>query len=229
MIVVSATLSILIALLGCENVDDSENGTLNVKLRTWNNYGENTPKSSMRGSHNLDLIDVRTHKYEMKFTTDEIRAGILDSDINWVTAYTSNEMMLDSERDFHFELPAGSYQGFALLQGNDFFWIGTNGNQSVEIPDSNQGSSDKVYNVFGLNGLFMADTNGILVKVLNNEKIDTKFTIVEGQEHTLTVRMNFEKIGWHDNDENGSWSDGDSFDSPTLPAGVETMADFIFD
>lgn len=230
-VVISTILIVFITLTGCkkDNEDEGGNGTLNVKFRTWNTYVENTAKSSAKSSYNLDLIDVRTYKYEMKFTTDEIQEGKSDSDINWVTAYTSDEMMLDGERDFRFELPVGTYKGFALLQGRDFFWVLRDGSKTIEIPASNGGSSDKIYNVFGLNGLYMLDSNGCLEKIQNDEKIGTSFIITAGMEHSLTVRMNLDKIVWHDNDDSGDWSNGDDSEGPTLPDGVETMADFIFE
>ncbi|PLX03355.1 MAG: hypothetical protein C0595_07440 [Marinilabiliales bacterium] len=234
--VVIATLIFFIMLSACkkENEDESGNGILNVKLRTWNTYIEKTDKSSLRSSYVFDLVDVRTYKYEMKFTTDYIQEGMLDSDINWITVYTSNEMMLDSERDFQFELPAGTYKGFALLQGSDFFWVISDGNKIIEIPDSNSksdknGNNSQVYNVFGLDGLYITDANGKLQKVLNDEKIGTSFTISPDTEHSLIVRMNFDKMVWNDNDESGDWSNGDAFEGPTLPEGIETMSDFIFE
>lgn len=52
----------------------------------------------------------------------------------------------------------------------------------VEIPASNGGSGDKVYDVFGLNGLYILDSDGMLEKVQNDEKIGTSFTIVAGVE-----------------------------------------------
>lgn len=229
-VLVSAILTVFIGLAGCENTDtdESKNGTLNVKFRTWNTYVENTENALIKDSYNFDLTDVRTNKYEMKFTTDEIQAGKADSDINWVTVYTSDEMMLDSERDFYFELPPGDYKGFGLLQGRDFFWVISDGSKTIEIPDSNGGGDTLVYNVFGLNGLYERDSNGVLQEITNNEKIGTSFTIVADTEHSLTVRMNLDKLVWFDNDESGGWSNGDSFEGPTLPHGIETMADFIF-
>lgn len=213
--------------------EESQNGTLSVNLRTWNTFSDKST-ADLKSSYTYDVVDVRAYKYEMKFTTDDIQEGILDSDIHWITAYTSTEMMLDSERDFQFVLPAGTYKGFALLQGVDFYWVLSDGSKTVEIPDSNNKSqkdanANQVYNVFGLDGLYTTDAEGKLQKVANNEKIGTAFTIVPGRNHALIVRMNFDKMNWTDNDENGDWSQGDSFDSPTLPAGIETMADFIFE
>ncbi len=231
--------AVLIFIVGCkkdkdDNIPDddkNESGILNVKQRTWNTFSQKkSTVNNSKSTYSWDLIDVRAFKYELKFTTDEIQEGMSDSDINWVTVYTSNDMKLDSERDFQFELPAGNYKGFALLQGNDFFWVLSDGNNTIEIPASNGGESgDKIYNVFGTEGLYIRDSIGLLQKVPNDEKIGTSFTILPETEHSLTIRMNFDKIVWNDNDDNGDWSDGDTYEMPTLPDGIETMVDFIFE
>ncbi len=52
---------------------------------------------------------------------------------------------------------------------------------------------------------------------------------MEGKELSLTVRMNLNKIVWHDNDDSADWSDRDEDEAPTLPKGVKTIADFIFE
>jgi len=220
----------MLSMSGCSSKGDPgvEKGKLNVQLRTWNNYSAYTQKNT-NDAFIYDLVDIRAYKYEMKFTTDNISENMLESDIKWITVYKSSDMILDSERDFTFELPAGTYKGFALLQDVEFFWVLSDGTNTIEIPEhSYQNKNDNyVYDVFGFDGLYYVDGNGLLKKKNNNEKMGTSFTIKPGAELLLTVRMNFDKMSWTDNDNSGHWSEGDSHSNPTLPDGINTMADFL--
>ncbi len=216
---------------GCDD-DDAypDNGELSVKLRTWNNFETANTKSvsaNLSDPTLLQFVDVKGYKYEMKVTTDDITEGVKDSEIEWITIYESEELKDDSERDFQFELPVGDYKGFALLQGRDFFWIAEHDGEIIEIPTSNGGSSDTIYNVFGVDGLYVLNSSDELTKVNNEEKLGVDFKIEEGKTTLLTIRINFKEIWWYDNDGDGNWSIGDMADDPLLPEGVTTMADFI--
>ena len=216
---------------GCDKEPTLENnGTLSVQMRTWSTY-ENSLTKSARNTFSdsiiLSFLDIKGYKYEMKVTTDEISAGLKDSDVDWITIYQSDELKEDGERDFQFTLPAGEYKGFALWQGNEFTWIGEDNGTRIEIPSSNGSDSDSVYNVFGSDGLYFMNDNGELQKVENNEMLGVSFTINEDQTTTLTVRVNITGIVWYDNDQSGTWSDGDGVGDMLLPDGVDTMSDFI--
>jgi hypothetical protein len=224
-------LCVFILFTGCDKEPTLENnGTLSFQMRTWSTYEGNAVKSALNGLSDsivLDFLDVKGYKYEMKVTTDEISPGLNDSDIDWITIYQSDELKEDGERDFQFTLPAGDYKGFALWQGNEFFWIGEDNGNIIEIPTSNGSDRDSVYNVFGSDGLYTLNDNDELEKVSNNEKLGVSFTINEEQTTTLTVRVNFTGIEWYDNDQSGTWSDGDGVGDMLLPDGVDTMSDFI--
>lgn len=227
----SITIYALIMFSGCEKeVTETREGTLSFQMRTWNTYETKSSENTLVYQSDpvmLNFIDVMGYKYEMKVTTDEIQEGMKDADINWITIYQSEELKRDGERDFQFKLPAGEYKGFAVLQGDDFSWIGeTDGNQIV-IPDSNQSGNDRVYNVFGADGLYYLNENEELMKMSNNEMLGVTFTIREEITTTLTIRVNITAIEWYDNDQSGTWSDGDTVGDMLLPDGVNTMSDFI--
>lgn len=210
-----------------ENVDMDGTGMLSFKIRTWSTYSTKSTGSGFNASYVWNVIDMRSYKYNMKFTTDEIKEGMSPSSINWVTAYTSNDFKLDSERDFQFELPAGKYKGFALSMGNDFFWVISDGNKTVEIGDSNGSESSITDNIFGTNGFFEV-VGGSLKNTHPGEKIGTNFTILPGKKYSIIMRMNFDKMSWSDNDNNGIWSTGDTHSDPSIHQGTGTMWDFIF-
>jgi len=197
-------LCVFILFTGCDKEPTLENnGTLSFQMRTWSTYEGNAVKSALNGLSDsivLDFLDVKGYKYEMKVTTDEISPGLNDSDIDWITIYQS---------------------------GNEFFWIGEDNGNIIEIPTSNGSDRDSVYNVFGSDGLYTLNDNDELEKVSNNEKLGVSFTINEEQTTTLTVRVNFTGIEWYDNDQSGTWSDGDGVGDMLLPDGVDTMSDFI--
>lgn len=230
-IFISVMLCISSLFSGCEkDTDEPVDGTLSVKMRTWNNFGTLSVKSAIKSSSDtirLQFIDVKGYKYEMKVTTDEIKQGIKESDINWTTIYESNELKDDGERDFQFTLAAGEYKGFALLQGRDFFWVGEHNGNRIEIPTSNEGSSNKVFNAFGTDGLYVLNESEEFVKVNNSEQIGASFKVDANKTTTVTIRMNFTAIDWYDNDNSGTWSEGDDAGEPILPDGISTMADFI--
>lgn len=217
---------------GCEDKDIKADGTLSMKLRTWNNYESLSTKSTLNSpsaSFQLPFVDVIGYKYEMKVTTDEIQVGMKDSDINWITIYESNELKGDSERDFEFQLPAGEYKAFALWQSLGFFWVGDHNGTKIQIPAWNGAPGvfeAKIYNVFA-NGFCVMDASGVFESVDAGEQIGASFIIEEGKTTTVTIRTNFTSIDWSDNDENGIWSEGDQADDPVLPDGVVTMSDFI--
>lgn len=215
---------------GCEKDSEEQgDGTLSVKMRTWNNFEVASVKSTTKSAPNpirLKFIDVKGYKYEMKVTTDEIKKGMKDTDLSWISIYESNELKDDSERDFQFKLPPGTYKGFGLWQGRDFFWVAEHNGNRMEIPASNGGSSNKIYNAFGVDGLYVLDNNGEFIKVDNDEQIGVSFIIHENKTTIVTLRMNFTSIDWYDNDNSGTWSDGDKVEL-IVPDGVNTMADFI--
>ena len=218
---------------GCEKDNDNNaDGNLSIKLRLWNNYEESTTKNLIKGSSSpiqISFVDVIAYKYEMKVTKDVIEEGMKESDIDWITIYESNELKKDGERDFQFTLPSGEYKGFALWQGNDFFWVGDYNGTEIQIPTSNGGDSNRIFNAFGIDGLYVLNDDGELTKVNNNEQIGVSFNIEEGKTTTVTIRTNFMAIDWYDNDGNGNWSDGDEAGDPIIPDDVSTMADFIVD
>jgi hypothetical protein len=218
---------LLILFSGCKKDED---GKLSMKLRMWNNYESTSTKNVQKSLDNpirLPFVDMVGYVYEMKVTTDEMKEGMKETDLNWITIYTSVELKGQSKRDFQFTLPVGIYKGFALWQGNDFFWVGDYNGTEIKIPSSNGGNSDRVYNAFGTDGLYVLNSQGEFTKVNNDEKIGVSFEIKEGQTTTVTCRSNFTAIDWYDNDESGTWSDGDEAGNPILPEGVSTMADFI--
>lgn len=236
------TTVILLALFSSCEKDPSENGSdgdgsLSVQFRTWSNYDAPATKSSKNTKSLMSstLLDVYSYKYEIKFTTDKIMSGINDSDINWVTVYESNELKKDSERDFEFILPPGEYRGFAVLHSCDFHWICDNNGVEMPITLSNcseynnfSNSEEKVYNIFGADGIYDVDGNGILQHVPDaGEHMGVTFNIYEGRKTTLTVRVNLLEVEWKDNDGDGTWSEGDEVVNVTLPDGVITMTDFI--
>lgn len=214
----------------CDKDDDNlTKGELSVKMRTWNSYEAPVKKSAHENFTEaipLKFVDMKGYKYEMKVTKDEITDGVKDADIEWITIYQSEKMKGDSERDFNFKLPVGDYKGFGLWQGRDFFWVGEYKGKRIEIPSSNGGDSDRVYNVFGTEGLYVSNS-GKLEKVNNNEKIGVSFSIKEGKTTNLTIRVNFNEIMWYDNDGDGKWSNGDEAGDPIAPDGITTMSDFI--
>ncbi len=228
---ISALVYAFILISGCGEDSSTESnlkndGTLSVKMRTWNTYETKTIKSPLTSSSTpiiLDFVDMKGYKYQMKVTADEIMEDLKDSDID----YQSAELKEDSARDFQFTLPAGQYKGFALLQSKEFFWIGDYNGKRIEIPASNGGSSDSVYNVFGSDGLYNLNAQNKLEKVDNDELVGVSFTINEDQTTSLTIRANFKPIEWFDKDDNGDWSEGDSLGELSLPDTVKTMSDFI--
>lgn len=223
--------------LGCTKNDDNDddiegkNGTLFIKQRTWNNITQKkSTVNDLKSSYSWNMIDLKSSFYEMKFTTTKIKEGIKDSDIKWVTVYTSNKMELGYDRDFQVEMPAGNYKGFGLVMGNEIFWVISDGNKTIEIPDSNGGEvGSRGYSIFGADGLYEVGKNGLLTLEHPGEKMGTSFTILPGKSYTLTMRMNFDQMIWNDNDENGVWSDGDTHEDPTFHEGLDTMWDFIFE
>lgn len=243
LIYLASTVILLALFSSCEKNpienDSDGNGTLSVKLRSWSNYEAPTTKSSLKNTRSFmssTYLDAYAYKYEIKFTTDSIMSGINDSDINWVTVYESDELKKDSERDFEFALPTGEYRGFAVLQSCDFHWICDNNGVEMPITSSNCGeynnfnSGEKVYNIFGTDGIYDVDDTGILQHVPDaGEHMGVRFNIYEDQKTTLTVRVNLLEIVWNDNDGDGTWSEGDEVDNWTLPDGVITMTDFIVD
>ena len=172
---------------------------------------------------------MRSTFYEMKFTTTEIKDGLKDSDIKWVSVYTSNKMELGYNRDIQVRIPSGNYKGFGLVMGNEFFWVLSDGNKTIEIPDTNgKETGSKGYDIFGKNGLYEFGENGLLKLEHPGEKMGTSFTIHPGKKYSLTMRMNFDQMKWSDNDGNGSWSEGDTHEDPSIHKGLNTMWDFIF-
>ena len=217
---------------GCDVNESSDkgDGNLSMQLRLWNNYEASSEKSVFESSSSpirLPFVDVVGYKYEMMVTTDVIQEGMQETDVSWITIYESDELKGDTERDFQFTLPAGEYKGFALWQGNDFFWVGDYNGTQIRIPTSNGAGEDRLFNAFGTDGLYILNGSGGFVKVDNNEQIGASFIIEEGKTTTVTIRTNFTAIDWYDNDDSGTWSDGDTADDPIVPDGVNTMADFI--
>lgn len=207
-------------------------GYVSVKVTNWNNYENNAQKKSTLKSSGdtitLDIIDTKKTKLSFKVTTDEIKAGVPD-DFNWISIYESGVNMLDSDREFQFELPVGNYQGIGILQSNLFYWICKNGEDVLEIPslnDSDKPNSADIYNIFGNDGLFTIGSDGLLISPSNNERLGT-FEIFPGQKTTVTIRMNLISLDWYDNDRDGLWSEGDEIGNWQVPEGVNTMADFI--
>jgi hypothetical protein len=102
---------------GCAKDSDdtgSTDGTLAVKMRTWNTYttGKSTNANvALNDTIILDLVDVKTYKYEMSVTRDNLYAGMDHSEIKWIPIYESDLMMDDSDRDFNFTLTEGAYKG----------------------------------------------------------------------------------------------------------------------
>jgi hypothetical protein len=224
-------LAALLFLTGCKK-DDDENGFLTVKMSSWNNY-MNSSKTTLATKENgdtitLDIVDMKKFRFDLKVTTDEITAGVPD-DFDWISIYESNQTLLDSERDFQFELPVGNYRGIGIMQGNQHHWVCNYDGDVIEIPSLNNDElSDEaiIYDIFGENGLFVLDENDLLEAASNNEKLGT-FEILPGKNTSVTIRMNLATLDWYDNDGDGQWSEGDDIGNWTLPEGVTTMADFI--
>lgn len=215
-----------------EENEISETGILSVRMTTWNSYKSGAGETSFSQGANdpvtLEVIDVKSFKMDIKVTTGEIKEGVPD-DFNWISIYESDETLLNSQRDFQFELPPGKYKGIGILQGNQFYWVCRNEEQVLEMQSMNNihaGPNTHVYNVFGEDGLYIPDENNLLVKVTNNEKLGT-FEIKPGKKTLVTIRMNIMTLDWWDNDGNGKWSPGDDIDNWTLPEGMTTMADFL--
>ncbi len=216
-----------------EKEEEKDSGLLSVNMVMWNSYdgsSKSTPGVTSPGEAiTLDIIDVRSSRMDLKVTTDEVKEGMTDN-FNWVPIYESSDTMLNSERDFQFELPAGNYRGIGILQGIQFQWVCRYGDQVMDVQDSNGdgngGLEGLVYNIFGEDGLYVPDEGNVLVKVNNNEKLGT-FEIKPGKKTLVTVRMNLMTLDWFDNDGDGQWSEGDGIDNWTLPEGVTTMADFL--
>ncbi len=224
-----ALLTALSFLAACNKDEDKKaEGNLTLKMRVWNNY--ETP--AVKGSNArfiLPFVDVIGYKYEMKVTTDVIQEGTREQEVNWITIYTSDELKGDSERDFQFQLPAGEYKAFSLLQSRGFFWVGDYNGTNIQIPAWNGSTGvfeDRICNVFA-NELFVLNTSGVYESVNNGEQIGAAFRIEEGKTTSVIIRTNFTSIEWSDNDENGIWSEGDSAGEPIVPEGITTMADFI--
>lgn len=217
----------------CEkDVDEVGDGTLSMKMRTWNNYEVPSKKSLQLKSSSdtilISFIEALNYTYEIKVTTDNIQEGMKDSDINWITIYESDEEKRTSERDFQFQLPPGDYKGFAVWQSNEFVWICDNNGTEILIPGSNSNEEvDRVYNVFGSEGMYSINEIGTYESVVNDERIGVSFTIEEGKNTTVTMRTNLDKIVWYDNDGSGNWTDGDVNGDFMLPDGIDTMMDFI--
>lgn len=214
--------------------DEVGEGTLSMRIRTWNNYEALSTKSVQIKSSSdailLSFIEALNYTYEIKVTTDSIQEGMQDSDINWITIYESDEEKRTSERDFQFQLPSGDYKGFAVWQSNEFVWICDNSGTEILIPGSNSNEEvDSVYNVFGSDGMYFINEIGKYEFVSNDERIGVSFIIEEGKNTTVTMRTNLDKIVWYDNDDSGTWTDGDVNGDFTLPDGIDTMMDFIVD
>lgn len=211
--------------------ETNETGTLSVNMTMWNTYKSGdggTPAGTGTDPVTLDIIDLKSFKMDLKVTTGKIQEGVPD-DFEWISIYESDETLLNSQRDFQFQLPAGHYRGIGLLQGNRFHWVCRNGDQVMELEDyNNPGAAPEthVYNIFGEDGLYVPDEGNLLVKVMNNEKLGT-FEIKPGKKTLVTIRMNTMTLEWFDNDNDGKWSSGDHIDNWKLPEGITTMADFL--
>jgi hypothetical protein len=235
--IILSSLCILFLFVSCSKEEDeninpnntNETGLLSVKMTTWNSYENNSKGASIKGDTiTLDIIDSKKFKFDLRVTTDEIKAGVPDN-FKWITIYESDETLYDSERDFEFELPAGNYKGIAIVQGNQHHWVCKDGGDIMELPDLNDRflpADAHIYNIFGEDGLYVLDENSLLTKVTNDEKLGT-FEVLPNRKTIVTIRMNLLTLDWIDNDGDGQWSEGDELDNWTTPEGIDTMADFI--
>ena len=203
-------------------------GTLMFRTTVWNTHAT-TPWRIAIDTNSCSLNSVRTIIYVMQVTTDEVKAGVKYSDINWTTIYESNTEMLHADRSFTKELSAGVYKGIRMEQRNRLFWVCAFNGNTYEFPslnNSNLGDNAIITNIFGENGLYKIDGNGVLEVDNDKEKLGT-FEIKSGQTSRVSLRLNITSLDWIDNDHSGTWTDGDELKNWKTPEGIDTMADFI--
>lgn len=208
-------------------------GLLSMEFATWNSFQKTSGKQNTEKENEpitLELLDVRTFKYSIALTTDEIYAGLDAADITWTEVYTSDEYLLDSERNFSFSLPAGDYKGFKLIQADSMRWVCNYNDGIIEIKTFNKGDEsfvyDEVLNIFGEDGLYDVDGEGKLYRVLNDEKLGL-IKIEPGGYTNIISRLNIMTVDWYDVNNNGIFDGLDSLKNWTLPEGITTMNDFI--
>jgi len=244
MVAIMTIIVILSFLVSCsekttEPIQGDNNGTLEFKMTVWNVYedGKNVSSgkdfSMLKNDPNVytcDIMNVRNILYEIQVADGEIIEGEPD-DLDWITIYETSEMMLMTDREFSFVLPAGQYKAIRLLQSNRIYWITTYEDVIHEFPSLNndeQPEDAQILDIFGEDGLYNLDENGLFYLYHDGERLGT-FDIFPNTKTKVTFRMNLQTLDWIDHDSNGVWSDGDELSNWTVPEGVTTMADFIIE
>ena len=105
-------------MISCNTVETGPrgNGTLDFRMSAWNAYhSENksdVPKISSHGGirntvRTLDIVDIRGFKSEIAVSTVDISEGVSPRDVEWITIYESDQVLLHTEREAIIDIPAG--------------------------------------------------------------------------------------------------------------------------
>lgn len=238
-IIISFCALVAVFMIGCEifgngDGDDGSNGSPATGTLTFDltvvNAGATAKAARRLDTMGCRLVDTRHTVYSIDVAIGDVIAGQPDT-LNWQTIYSSSEEMLDSKRSFPpVQLAPGTYNAIRIEQSNGFHWIVACGADTVELQNYNDpqrpADARARTNVFGTNGLCYYGPDSTFQTAAAGEKLGG-FTITAGDTTQLTFQVNIDQVRWHDNDNSGTWTEGDAVGEVSLAPGCETMTDFI--
>lgn len=234
--------ALLLASVACKKEKEEDKvqpkatkGTLKMRTTVWSAFNDAVWKKEYNRSagdtHTCELTNIRHFIPLIQVTTDEIKSGVLANSIKWTTIYESSQEMLHTDRVFEIALEPGKYKGIRIEQRNKMYWVCTFNGATIEFPSVNNseiGADERIFNVFGEDGLYETNEEGKFVVNTNNEKLGF-FEIFAGKTTRVSNRLNITALDWLDADGDGKWSPGDELIKWHTPEGVNTMSDFVVD